>query len=123
MTLKSLLEKESYKVISVGKMSTEDKKELKSKLNNKSRDDDEFDEIAIKFATTVLKNNGFVRKPNEIEKALSVNEIIMALEVAGTSMMELSSVDEFDIVMIGGTDTVLRIGKGSDAVYHPISKR
>ena len=123
MTLKSLLEKEVVKVISVGKMSDTDKKELKSKLNNKVRDDDEFDEIAIKFATSVLKNNGFVREKNSIEKNLSVDEIIMALEVAGTSMMELPAVDEFDIVMIGGTDTVLRIGKGSNAVYHPISKR
>lgn len=122
MTLKSLLEKETVKVISVGKMSVKDKAELKTLLADVDRDDDQFETIAIKFATSILKKNGFIREKKSVEKSLSVDAIIMALEVAGTSMMELPSVNEFDIVMIAGTDTVLKIGNGSDTVYHPISK-
>jgi len=124
MTLKSLMEEnEKVLVISVGKMSNKDKGELQSRLEGISRDDDKFEEIAKEFATNLLKNNGFAKQKKSIEKALTVDEVIQALEVAGTSMRELPVVNEFDIVMIGGTDTVLKIGNGSDATYYPISKR
>lgn len=123
MKLKDLLEKEeTTKVISVARMSDADKKKLKEKLKDISRDSDEFDEIAIDFAIDLLKHNGFVREKKSIEKALSVKEIIMSLEVPGTNMMELPAVNEFDIVMIAGTHTVFKIGSMSNAIYHPINK-
>ena len=122
MTLKSLMEEKEL-VVSVGTMRDEYKGKLQSRLEGISIDDAKFEEIAKEFATNLLKNNGFAKQKKSISMTLTVKEIIQALEVAGTSMIELPVVNEFDIVMIGGTDTVLKIGNGSDAAYHPISKR
>jgi N-methylhydantoinase B/oxoprolinase/acetone carboxylase alpha subunit len=122
MKLKDFLTEEVTKVISVARMSDANKGDLKKKVKGMDKADDEYQEIVSAFGKDVLKHNGYIRDKKSIEKALKVDHILGALEPGGEGFIELPSVNEYDVVMIAG-ESFMKIGRSSDFIFAPITKR
>ena len=115
--------KETVKFIDVAKMSDKDKAELKGKLKGLDKLSDEYEEIAVKFANKVLKNNGFVkdRRYESVQIADTVDNIISRFEPGGDGYFGVAPMNEFDALMIAG-ESFLRVGGNGDQVFIPLKK-
>jgi len=122
MKLVDILFEAKVLVVTVKEMSDANKGELKSKVKDLDRASDEYEEIAKNFCIDVLTNNGYVKKGKSTDYTGTANDLIIALE-SGSSSIEMPSMNQFDIVMIAGMQTYLKIGSGIDSIYVEINKK